>query len=99
MAAATGRGKAQAGAAGSVGTPGGLVVHGGAGGSSHGVRSGSREERKQLSNKSITYIYEVDLAISAISLILFLFLFLFCSSETAQITSGNFDRFTGRVEV
>ena len=32
LAAATGRGEARAGAAGSVGTPGGLVVHGGAGG-------------------------------------------------------------------
>ena len=32
LAAATGRGEAQAGAAGSVGTPGGLVVHGGGGG-------------------------------------------------------------------
>ena len=32
LAAATGRGEAQAGATGSVGTAGGLVVHGGAGG-------------------------------------------------------------------
>ena len=32
LAAATGRGEARAGAAGSVGTAGGLVVHGGAGG-------------------------------------------------------------------
>ena len=46
------------GAAGSVGTPGGWAGGArGGGGSSHGVRSGSREERKQLSNKSITYIY------------------------------------------
>ena len=62
LAAATGRGEAQLGRAGSVGTPGGWAGGArGGGGSSHGVRSGSREERKQLSNKSIIYIYVIAL--------------------------------------
>ena len=49
LAAATGRGEAQAGATGSVGTAGGLVVHGGAGGAAtvrdqaHGPSSPPRE--------------------------------------------------------
>ena len=50
LAAATGRGEAQAGATGSVGTAGGLVVHGGAGGAAtvrdqaHGAAASDRPE-------------------------------------------------------